>query len=179
MSKHTVMSKCTLYIAMSEGGFIAGENDNIDFLNDYMVEGEDYGYGEFINAVGSIIVGRRTYDKAKSMDFPYHEDKRVFVATRNSKDSALENLMFYSGDLAQLVAKLMLENDGHIYCDGGADVAKKMISEGLIDEIILSVVPLTLGGGTELFHKGAVPVGLKLDNTKEIESGLIQKRNLL
>ena len=95
MSKHTVMSKCTLYIAMSEYGFIAGEND------------------------------------------------------------------------------------GHIYCDGGAEVAKKMISEGLIDENTLSVVPLALGGGTELFHKGAFPVGFKLDSTKEFESGLIQKHYLL
>ena len=79
---------------MSKDGFIAGENDNFDFLNDYVVEGEDYGYGEFIKSVGSIIVRRRTHDKVKSMGFPCQEDKRVFVATRNSKGSASENLMF-------------------------------------------------------------------------------------
>ena len=164
---------------MSEDGFIAAEGDNIGFLNDYTAEGEDYGYGKFIKSVGAIIVGRCTYDKVKSMGFPYHEDKRVFVVTRTPKDSASENLMFYSGDLSQLVAKLKLENDGNIYCDGGAEVAKKMISEGLIDELILSVIPVSLGGGTELFHKGVVPVGFKLDSTKEFESGLIQKRYLL
>jgi len=88
------MSKCILYIAISEDGFIASEGNNIDFLNDYMIEGEDYGYGEFINSVGSIIVGRRTHDTVKSRGFPCREDKRVFVVRRNSKDSASENLMF-------------------------------------------------------------------------------------
>ena len=47
-SKHP---KTILYIAMSQDGFIAGENDNINFLNPYQIEGEDYGYGNFIKTI--------------------------------------------------------------------------------------------------------------------------------
>ena len=45
-------AKTVLYIAMSQDGFIAGENDNIDFLNAYQVEDEDYGYKIFIKTIG-------------------------------------------------------------------------------------------------------------------------------
>ena len=83
--------KTILYIAMSEDGFIAGENDNIDFLNPYQVEGEDYGYKEFVNSVGHIIVGRKTYEMVIGMGYPYHTDKIVYVATSVARQS--ENKM--------------------------------------------------------------------------------------
>ena len=45
-------AKTVLYIAMSQVEFVAGENDNIHFLNAYHVEGEDYGYESFIKTIG-------------------------------------------------------------------------------------------------------------------------------
>ena len=83
-------NKTILYISMSKDGFIAQENDNLDFLNDFnnfQLGGEDYGYSDFIDSVESIVVGKKTYEKVLSMNYPYHEDKKVYVITRSLKQS--------------------------------------------------------------------------------------------
>ena len=54
-------TKVILYIAISEDGFIAGAGDNLDFLNTVQqVEGEDYGYAQFLNSIDVVLVGRKT-----------------------------------------------------------------------------------------------------------------------
>ncbi len=169
MSNRTI-----LYIAMSEDGFIAGENDNIDFLNPYQVEGEDYGYNEFINSVGNIIVGRKTYEKVIGMGFPYHPEKAVYVATRSSIQSGIENLIYYNGRFRSLISKLKSSQHKNIYCDGGAELAKSFIEEDLIDEIILSVIPVKLETGTLLFENGMVPDHFSLKKKQTFKTGLIQ-----
>lgn len=166
-------SKVILYIAMSEDGFIAGENDNIDFLNEFQVEGEDYGYGSFIQTISSIIVGRKTYEKVINMGYPYHEDKDVYVITRNSRQSS-DRLHFYSRDLKNLIGELRKTNSGNIYCDGGAELAQTLISLGLIDRIILSIIPVNLTKGTLLFKNGLVPSEFEVEHMVEFKTGLIQ-----
>ncbi len=159
---------------MSSDGFLAGENDNIDFLNPYQVEGEDYGYKEFINSVGAIIVGRITYEIVIGMGYPYHPDKNVYVATRSSLKSDRENLLFYNGDLKALITQIKLSHHKNIYCDGGAALAKSLLDERLIDEIILSVIPVKLGKGKLLFDNGIIPNDFKQKSRREYKTGLIQ-----
>lgn len=159
---------------MSADGFIAGENDNIDFLTPFQTEGEDYGYNEFINSVGSIIVGRKTYEKVIRMGFPYHPDKTVYVATRSSIQSDTGNLLYYNGSFKSLISKLKSSHQNNIYCDGGAELAKSLIAEDLIDEIILSVIPVKLENGTSLFENGVVPQNFSLKKKREFKTGLVQ-----
>jgi len=166
-------AKTVLYIAMSQDGFIAGENDNIDFLNAYQVEGEDYGYESFIKTIGSIIVGRKTYDKVISMGYPYHPDKEVYIISRTKK-SSVNSPYYYFGELNSLINKLKSLKSGNIYCDGGAQLAKSLIGIGLIDEIILSVIPVNLNKGTLLFKNGVVPAEFQIENQVEFKTGLKQ-----
>jgi dihydrofolate reductase len=169
-----MINNTTLYIALSEDGFIAGENDNLDFLNDYQVEGEDYGYSNFISSIDSIVVGRKTYEKVIDMGYPYHEDKQVYVITRSPKKSKNENLTFYNGDLKTLIDQLRRHTNKNIYCDGGAELARYMLNNKLIDRLILSVIPIELHKGTLLFEKGIVPNTFELRRKEEYKSGLIQ-----
>lgn len=166
--------KTILYIAMSSDGFLAGENDNIDFLTPYQIADEDYGYNEFINSVGVIIVGRNTYETVVGMGYPYHPDKRVYVVTRSSIQSDRENLVFYNGDLRQLIDLQKTSQHQNIYCDGGAVLAKSLMSEGLIDIIILSVIPVKLEKGKSLFVNGVIPNNFKQVGRRVFKSGLIQ-----
>ena len=59
----TANRKVNLYIAMSLDGYIAKEDDNIDFLSQVEVPDEDYGYAEFTAGIDTVIWGRKTYDK--------------------------------------------------------------------------------------------------------------------
>ncbi len=162
-----------LYIAMSDDGFIAGKNDNLDFLNEYQVEDEDYGYSKFIKSVAHIVVGRKTYEKVLSMGYPYHEDKEVYVITKSSRPSS-NKLRFYNKHLDTLIEKLIEKKTGNIYCDGGAILAQDLISLNLIDKIILSIIPVKLHEGTLLFPKGIIPPQFQRVDKKKFPSGLNQ-----
>lgn len=91
--------KVVLYIATSVDGFIAKTNDDLSFLSLVSKEGEDYGYGEFINSVDTVILGRKTYDWVMNQvpEFP-HANKTTFVITRTPQ-SSIGNTHFYNGNM--------------------------------------------------------------------------------
>ena len=166
--------KLTLYIAMSLDGYIAKPNDDLSWLSIVEAEGEDYGYRDFIATVDTVILGKRTYDKVLSMGvgFP-HEDKDCYVITRTPQ-APIGNIKFYTGDLQELVTKLKAEEGGTIFCDGGAQVVKMLLQHQLIDEFIISIIPILLGDGIRLFHAGIPEQQVQLVNTKSYKSGLVQ-----
>lgn len=166
--------KLILYIACSLDGYIAAKNDNIDFLNAVTLEGEDYGYAEFIKSVDTVIVGRKTYDKVLSMgyDFP-HADKESYIITRTQKVS-IGNIHFYNGSLKELVEKLKTKLGKNIFCDGGAEIVNLLLKEKLFDEMYISIIPCILGSGTRLFHEINKACSIKLVNSTTYKSGLVQ-----
>lgn len=166
--------KLILYIACSLDGYIASKNDNIDFLNTVAVEGEDYGYGEFINSVDTVIVGRKTYDKVLSMgyDFP-HADKESYIITRTQKDP-IGNIHFYNGSLKELVENLKTKPGKNIFCDGGAEIVNLLLKDQLFDELYISIIPCLLGSGTKLFNEINVESQIKLIDSTAYKSGLVQ-----
>ena len=166
--------KTILYIAMSQDGFIAGENDDISFLDPFQTEGEDYGYNDFIQSVGAILVGRKTYEKVIGMGYPYHPNLPVYVITRKPAVSKSENLIFCNNELHSLITQLKRSQPKNIYCDGGAELANSLIEKKLIDYIILSVIPTKLHRGIPLFTNGIVPSEFSLKTTKSYQNGLIQ-----
>ena len=168
--------KLVLYIAMSLDGYIAGPDDDISWLSSVERPGEDYGYSEFIKTVDTVIMGRRTYDKVLSfgIDFP-HASRKCYVLSR-SKTGSDENVEFYGGNVADLIAKIRQEEGKDIYCDGGSEVVYELMKKDLIDRYIISIIPVFVGNGTPLFKEGRSFRELKLINTKSYPSGLVQLR---
>ena len=169
------MRKVTLYIATSEDGFIADESGSVDFLNPMHVEGEDYGYGAFLGGIDSVVVGRKTYQSVLDMGYDYpHTECEVVVFTRTPRPRA-GNLTFLAESPAERVqAMKALPGRKGIYCEGGADIAHQLLAAGLIDEIILSIAPVKLGRGVELFPGGQLPEGWGVRTRQRFESGLVQ-----
>lgn len=166
--------KVILYIATSLDGYIAKPNDDLSFLSIVEHEGEDYGYSEFVESVDTVILGRRTYDwvMAQVTDFP-HADKRAYIITRTPRP-AIGNTTFYSGDLRSLVTKLKSEHGKNIFIDGGAEIVNLLLKDDLIDELIISIIPILVGSGTKLFNDGRPEIKLQLISTKQFEKGLVQ-----
>lgn len=166
--------KLVLYISASLDGYIATKDEDLDFLSLVAQEGEDYGYGEFIKSVDAVIIGRKTYEKVISMGFDYpHVDKDVYIITRTPRPG-IGTFKFYTEDLIQLVRELKKKSGKNIYCDGGAEIVQKLLEHDLIDEIILSIIPVLLGGGIRLFQDGRPLQKLKLLSSKQFEKGLVQ-----
>lgn len=170
------MRKLIIYIATSLDGFIAKPNDDLSFLKLVEKEGEDYGYAEFTATIDTIILGRKTYDWVlKEIGSSHYDngDRNVYVITRTEKPS-VGKTTFYTGDLSELVQQLKSQRGKNIYCDGGAEIINELLKRDLIDEMIISVIPVLLGNGTRLFKEDRPEQLLELVSTKTFETGLIQ-----
>lgn len=166
--------KTILYIACSLDGYIAAPNDNLDFLSAMKQEGEDYGYNHFIDSIDAVVLGRKTYDwvMARVPEFP-HANTDTYVITRVEKPP-VDKIKFYTGSLKELILKLKAEQGKNIFIDGGAEIVNELLKEQLIDEFVISLVPLLLGAGTRLFNDGRPPQWLEFVSAKAFDKGLVQ-----
>ncbi|MBL7900762.1 MAG: dihydrofolate reductase [Bacteroidia bacterium] len=170
----TTDRKVIVYIATSLDGYIAKPNDDLDFLSIVEQEGQDYGYADFIKTVDTVVVGRKTYDKVISMGFDFpHADKNAYIITRTPRPN-IGSVKFYTEDLKALVDKLKTEKGKNIFCDGGAEIVNELLKHDLIDEFIISIIPILVGNGTKLFKDNRPEQKLELISVKSFEKGLTQ-----
>ena len=170
------MRKISLFIAMSLDGYIAKPNDDLTFLKLVEKAGEDYGYGEFTDTIDTLIIGRRTYDYVlKNVGLSHYDNgqRDVYVITRTERPQ-IGRTTFYTGNLTELVKRLKSEKGKNIYCDGGAEVINELLKHDLIDEFIISIVPILLGNGTRLFKDVRPEQTLEFIKVKTFETGLTQ-----
>lgn len=168
--------KVVLYIAESLDGFIAREDNDISWLSIVEKLDEDYGYKEFIDTIDIVIMGRKTYEKVLSfgIEFP-HKDKKCYVLSKTLRGTE-ENVQFYNGNINNLIKMLKGEDGKNIFIDGGAEVVREFRSKNLIDEYIISIVPILIGKGIRLFKDTDTENKLKLVQSKVFDSGLVQLR---
>lgn len=170
------MRKISLFIAMSLDGYIAKPNDDLSFLKTVEKEGEDYGYTEFTANIDTIILGRKTYDYVLNEIGSSHYDngqRDVYVITRTERPRA-GRTSFYTGNLTDLVKQLKHENGKNIYCDGGAEIINQLLQHDLVDEFVISIIPILVGNGTRLFKDNRPEQQLEFVSAKSFETGLTQ-----
>lgn len=165
--------KVISYVATSLDGYIAKPDGDISFLSLVEKEGEDYGYADFIRTIDTIILGRKTYDKILSIGFGYPADKDVYVVTRTPKADQ-GRIKFYSGPLEKLVSELRSKEGLNIFCDGGSEIINELLREKLIDEFIISIIPIILGDGIPLFRNKGPEINLRLISCRKFDTGLVQ-----
>lgn len=158
--------KIILYIAASLDGYIATENDSLDWL--FKVEGEgDNGYSEFLATIDTILIGRRTYDwvmDAEQGNFPYKTQK-CYVFSKTLTRSA-ENVEFINGNIKNFTRELKETPGENIWIVGGGDLLHYFIKERLVDEFIITIAPTIIGRGIPLFKEIDFEMELRLKNTR-------------
>lgn len=168
------MRKVVLYIACSLDGFIAKPNDDVSFLSLVEKEGEDYGYAEFTSSADTVLMGRKTFDWVyKQIGATPHPEKETYIITSTPQES-IGLTQFYTGDVCELVQKLKQQEGGVIYCDGGAQLANYLLAHSLINEMIISVIPVMLQEGVRLFNGKQPELPLQLLSAKQFSTGLVQ-----
>src|SRR5215813_9086672 len=132
---------------MSVDGFIAGPGDAMDWIFDFMGPMEEE-FPEIMAATGAMLIGRRTYEVGKRMAenpsevTPSYDGGAVATALHAAGGKNLEII--------------------------GADVARQCLRRGLVDEILVYVLPVLLGDGTRFFSSpGLARIDLEpLDSTR-------------
>ena len=166
--------RVVLYIAASLDGYIATNDEDLKFLSAVERDGEDYGYGDFIQSVDTVVLGRKTYDKVLSIGFDFpHADKESYIITRTARADD-GNVRFYSGSLKALIVELKSKPGKNIFIDGGAEIVHLLMQNNLIDEYVISLIPVFLGDGIRLFKDGRPEENLAFVSSKSFESGLVQ-----
>ncbi len=169
--------KAILYIACSLDGYIAGENEDLSFLDSVSKDGEDYGYASFLGTIDTIIMGKTTYDwiKLNAPDYQ-HEDKETYIVTHHKQPESNQphksRLKYFSGDLAAFVENL--KNEGkRLFIEGGSQIILQLMERKLIDEYYIAFIPVLLGKGTPLLIPGFPVQRLKLMDVREYDTGLV------
>jgi dihydrofolate reductase len=159
--------------SMSLDGFTAGPGDAMNWIFDFMGPIEDE-FPEIMAATGAMLVGRRTYEVGKRMAenqnevTPTYDGGAEFVLTHEPPDPPDPAVTFLSGDIGEAVATALRAAGGKNLEILGADVAGQCLRRGLVDEIMVYVLPVLLGEGTPFFSSpGLARIDLEpLDSTR-------------
>ena len=166
-----------VYIATSLDGFIATSDGGVDWLSEIPnPDQSDYGWADFMSRIDAIVVGRNTYEKVLTFD-PWPYDKPVFVLSNSLDrvaDGVADRAEIVSGDLRTVIERLNKRGHRNLYVDGGK-VIQSFLQEDLIDEMIITRVPVLLGGGIPLFdsltrHLAFSHVGTETFNDSLVKS---------
>lgn len=168
------MRRVSLYIAASLDGYIARKDGAFDWLPP-ITPAEDYGYGAFFAGIDTVLLGRKTYEVSLALGGQLYEGRRTVVFTRTPLQWRDPHAEFVSDDVAGFVRALRAEPGRGIWLVGGAEIVAACLAGRVVDEIILTVVPVLLGEGIPLFLSGAHgDVPLRLRDTRGFSTGLVQ-----
>ena len=176
------MVKVSIFIGTSLDGYIARENGDIDWLNiisKKATPGEDFGFNSFLESVDLIVMGRKTFDQVITFNYwPYKEIKIIVLTSKDIEiPEKLKKTVTTSNtsSSAQLIKELSYQTVNHIYVDGGT-VIKDFLSEGLVDEITVTIAPILIGIGKS--YSGLLPKDLYLQHleTTVYDFGFVQNK---
>lgn len=168
--------KTQYYTATSVDGFIADENNSLDWLFQFgRVESMEDDYPRFIERVGAAAMGSTTYEWVVEHEnmiehpekWPYEIPTWVF-SSRQLPVVEGADIRFVKGDVAPVHADMVEAADGkNVWLVGGGDLVGQFHAHGLLDEIILSVAPVTLGSGAPLLPRRITKPPLKLVDVQQ------------
>jgi dihydrofolate reductase len=169
------MNKIILYIAISEDGFIADKNGDVDWLphpkDDHDLE--VVGYKKLMQRIDLILMGSRSFKQIIGFGNWGWSDKHTYVFSTQTLEAPLPCITITNDSPSQLLKKICESgSDKDIWLLGGADLAKSFAEDGLIDEIILTIVPQILGDGIRL---GLSFNSFYLTSERPLIDGMVQR----
>jgi len=181
------MRKVIIYTSTSLDGYIARPDGNIDWLyppgttaeeyekaNESTPE-EDHGYETLAARIDTTLMGHNSYKVVAGFDLPFpYTDTTNYVFSRSATTEDDEHVKFITGDIPAFVQQLKKEPGKDIWLIGGGQINSLLLEHGLVDEMILTMVPITLGQGIPLFAGENVENLFELQSTNSFDSGFVQ-----
>ena len=172
------------YLAQSLDGYLAEADGGIDWLEGYEGEAAIAGadllegtYDEFIAGVGALAMGSATYEFILGVEsWPYEGLPAWVFSSRELPLMEGADIRFASGPVAPVHAELTAAaGERDVWLVGGGDLAIQFAAEGLIDELIVTVVPVVLGSGLATFA-GRLSEPLTLTGARPDRNGMVELR---
>uniref|UniRef100_UPI00041E41BB dihydrofolate reductase family protein n=1 Tax=Citrifermentans bremense TaxID=60035 RepID=UPI00041E41BB len=177
--------KTQYYAASSLDGFIATEDDSLEWLFS-LANLQESSYSEFIAEVGALAMGSATYEwmvrnaakVAAETGSPWPYTQPVWVFTCRVL-SAIEgaDIRFVKGDVRQVHNDMRLAAGAkNIWVVGGGDLAGQFYDAGLLDELIIQIGSVTLGKGKQLFPRRVLSPILRLSSVRQMGTAMVELR---
>jgi dihydrofolate reductase len=177
--------KTQYYTATSLDGFIATEDDSLDWLFP-LGNVNDTSYPAFIAEVGALAMGSVTYEwmlrheqliaAETGSRWPYAQPAWVF-STRSLPAVPGADIRFVRGDVRPVHAAMRsAAGDKNLWIVGGGDLAGQFYDAGLLDEVIVQIGSVTLGKGKPLFPRRLTNPPLRLVSVGQIGTGFAELR---
>jgi dihydrofolate reductase len=162
--RSTGKGKVVINRSMSLDGFIAGPGHAMNWIFDFVAPDE---FPEIAAATGAMLVGRRTWDVGDRMeaeepgstDYPFSGP--TFLLTHRPPESPDPEVTYLTGDIGEAVATALDAAGGKNLEILGADVAGQCLRRGLVDEILVYVLPVLLGDGIRFAPPGLPRIDLE------------------
>jgi len=177
--------KTQYYTASSLDGFIATEDHSLEWLFP-LVELEATSYPSFVAEVGALAMGSSTYEwllkhviKLGTLDetfWPYSQPAWIF-SSRALVAPAGADIRFVQGDVRPVHAQMRaIAGSKNIWIVGGGDLAGQFLDANLLDEVIVQIGSVTLGGGKPLFPRRVLSPILRLNSVQSYGEGMVELR---
>ena len=156
MAEHR--QRTVYYTATSLDGFIATGDHSLDWLVTRDVDSSGpMGYDAFIASIGALVMGASTYAWVnENLDGPWPYDLPTWVLSHRTFPARTDgaDVRFASGDVAELHPAMLTAAAGRdVWVVGGGDLAGQFADHGLLDAVLVSVAPVTLGAGAPLLPR--------------------------
>ena len=144
----------SVFIATSLDGFIADKNGGIDWLDSIPIpDNLDMGYDEFTSQIDALVMGRVTFETVCGFNIEWPYKKPVFVLSNSLTEipqKFKDKAQLVHGTLTEILKQIHQKECYRLYIDGGTTI-QGFLREDLIEDIIITVIPILLGGGSPLF----------------------------
>lgn len=170
------MAEVVYYVASSVDGFLAPDDGSLDWLAPFSASGDDHGYAAFYSSVDALVAGSRTYEQMLALGGWPHADRPTTVMSARSLPVEAANITLSHSEPHEVVDALAASGYQRIWLMGGGALAGSFEKAGLIDEYVISYVPVLLGSGRGLFAGCADVRSLALVAQQRFSDGIVQCR---
>ncbi len=185
-AKVGAMSRTIYYTATTLDGFIADENNSLDWLFAVEGSGEASNFGDFFAGIGAMAMGATTFtwvvEHERLTENPekwtsWYGDRPTWVFTHHAlPEIPGADVRFVQGDVRPVHADMMAAaGERHVWLVGGGDLVGQFADAGLLDEIIASIAPVTLGAGAPLLPRRLTNV-LRLVDARTVNDAFVEVR---
>ncbi len=170
--------KTTIHMVASLDGFIAKPDKSIDWMHsqdmyEHGIELSQKEINDFLAGIDCYVMGSKTYERALELGWLYGDTPVVVLTSRKLK-AIKDTVSSYSGDLTECIQNQLKIKYHNIWIVGGAALTREILRLRLADEIVVSIMPILIGGGKLFFEYIGMEQPLHLLASKAYKDGMVE-----
>jgi dihydrofolate reductase len=171
------MRKVIYGVGVSLDGYIARPDGSVDWLNraTSKAKGEDFGMREFFKSIDTVLMGRKTFESALKLGMSKsgYPKLKNYIFSRSLPSGERDGVEFVSASPKKVIGVLRKLPGKNIWLCGGGELAREVLNENELDQVILGVAPVLIGEGRPTFPAQFHETELELAECKQYKGGFL------